>query len=107
MREARRLERFDLNLPAKLEILGDEKEREAKTLNLLTRNISSGGAYFHTEQPFPVGTGVKIDIILSIDELKKLKGKRAIIKVSGKVIRQEPNGMAICFNEDYSIKSLD
>ncbi|MBW1710130.1 MAG: PilZ domain-containing protein [Deltaproteobacteria bacterium] len=106
MKEARNLERFDLELPAKIEIVGHEKEKENKVLTLLTRNVCSGGAYFHTEQPLPEGTDVKLDLILAIEELKKLKGKQAYIKVSGKVIRTEPNGMAICFNNDYSMKSL-
>ncbi|MBW2091412.1 MAG: hypothetical protein JRI34_04710, partial [Deltaproteobacteria bacterium] len=63
MREARRLERFDLELPAKLEVLEYDEDKENRTLNLLTRNICSGGAYFYTEQPLSVGTNVKIDLI--------------------------------------------
>ena len=105
MREARRLERFDLELPATLKVVNDEEE-EKKILNLLTSNICAGGAYFYTEQPLIVGTEVKLDLILTIEELKKLKGKQAYIKVSGKVIRAESNGMAICFNDDYSLRSL-
>ncbi len=104
--EKRRLERFDLQLPATIEIIGDNGDHEARFINLLTRNACSGGAYFHTNQPLPVGTEVKIDLVLSIDSLKKIKGKHAFIQVNGSVIRTEANGMAICFDSNYSIKPV-
>jgi len=102
----RSLERFDFKLPARLEVVGADDEKEREVLNLLTSNICSGGAYFHTDQPLKEGTPVKLDIILSIEELKKLSGKQALVKVSGKVIRTEAGGMAICFSDDYQIKSI-
>ena len=103
MAERRRLERFDLELPAAIEVMNfDHKER---MINLLTTNICAGGAYFHTTQPLPKGTQVKIDLVLPLDKLRKLKKKHkeAYIKVTGTVIRTESEGMAICFEEDYQI----
>jgi len=103
MKEKRRLERFDLHIPTTIEFLTSDQQKSL--LNLLTRNISSGGAYFHTTQPLPQGTQVKIDLVLPLDKLRKLKKehKRAYIKVTGKVLRSESEGMAICFDEDYQI----
>ena len=106
MENLRRLERFSLKLPATIEILSDTEEHDKKVLNLLTANICSGGAFFYTDMPLPEGTSVKIDLVLSIDELKKLDGKQAFIKVNGEVIRTELNGRAICFGWDYTIKSV-
>ncbi|MBW2623862.1 MAG: PilZ domain-containing protein [Deltaproteobacteria bacterium] len=102
----RRLERFNLRLPVTIEVVSDNEDHDRKVLNLLTQNACSGGAYFHTDQPLPEGTQVKIDLVLSIDTLKKIEGKQAFIKVNGSVIRTESNGMAICFDENYSIKSV-
>lgn len=103
MVERRRLERFDLVLPAAIEFLNfDHKQR---MINLLTTNICSGGAYFYTNQPLPEGTQVKIDLVLPLDKLRKIKKehKKAFIKVTGKVLRTESEGMAICFDKDYQI----
>jgi len=104
--DERSLERFDFKLPARLEVVREDGDQQKEVLNLLTSNICSGGAYFHTEQPLTEGTPVKLDIVLSIEELKKLSGKHALVKVSGKVIRTDSTGMAICFNSDYQIESL-
>jgi len=103
MTDKRRLERFDLELPATIELLTSDQEKSL--VNLLTANISSGGAYFHTPQPLPKGTQVKIDLVLPLDKLRKLKDehKQAYIKVTGTVLRSESEGMAICFEEDYQI----
>ncbi|NVM24419.1 MAG: PilZ domain-containing protein [Desulfobacterales bacterium] len=103
MKEKRRLERFDLELPATIELLTPDQEK--RLLNLLTTNICSGGAYFHTTEPLPKGTQVKIDLVLPLEKLRKLKEeyKQAYIKVTGTVLRSESEGMAICFDEDYQL----
>lgn len=103
MVEKRRLERFDLVLPAAIEFINEHHDE--RMINLLTTNICSGGAYFYTNQPLPEGTQVKIDLVLPLDKLRKLKKehKKAFIKVTGKVLRTESEGMAICFDKDYKI----
>ncbi|NVL92086.1 MAG: hypothetical protein HWN71_03510 [Desulfobacterales bacterium] len=103
MREKRRLERFQLEIPAAIEFL--TSDREKRLLNLLTSDICSGGAYFHTTQPLPEGTKVKMDLVLPLDRLKKANDehKQVYIKVAGTVLRSESGGMAICFDEDYEI----
>ena len=63
--------RFELEIPGTIELLTQGKERGI--LNLLTSNICSGGAYFHTTKPIPEGTQVKIDLVLPLDRLKRLK----------------------------------
>ncbi|MFC1867044.1 PilZ domain-containing protein [Thermodesulfobacteriota bacterium] len=104
------MERFDLEIPAKIKIPASGREDEA--FDLLTTDISSGGAFFHTSQPLPEGTDVKIDLVLPISKLmkslEKAKGDstHTYIKISGTVLRAESKGMAICFNEDYEICPL-
>jgi hypothetical protein len=103
MAEKRRLERFDLVMPAAIEFVNEHHNE--RIINLLTTNICSGGAYFHTNQPLPEGTQVKLDLVLPLENLRKLKKehKKAFIKVTGKVLRTEEEGMAICFDKDYQI----
>ena len=103
--EKRTQERFDLEIPAKIELRTSGEEKEV--LDLLTSNICSGGAFLHTVQPLPAGTPVKIDLILPLPKLKELKDdyQQAFIAVTGTVLRSESTGMAICF-EDYQIRPL-
>ena len=100
MAEKRSVERFDLGLKAFVSVSDDTDESES--LAMLTRDISANGVYLLTDRPLPVGTRVKVDMVLSLDELKKLGGK-ALIKTSGKVLRTETGGMAICFDRNSKI----
>jgi hypothetical protein len=98
--ENRSIERFDLNLKAFVSV--SESADKSGSLAMLTRDISSNGAYLLTENPLPVGTKVKVDMVLSLDKLKKLGGK-ALIKTSGQVLRTELEGMAIGFDRNSRI----
>ena len=92
-KEKRTLERFDLKIPARIGIGNSEHEDEI--LDLMTRDICSGGAFFHTSQPLPTGTNVKIDLILPLENLKKLNNDclHAYIQVTGTVLRSENQGI--------------
>ncbi|MFH1481148.1 MAG: PilZ domain-containing protein [Pseudomonadota bacterium] len=108
MKEQRHLERFELKLPARVEVIASKKEMEKEILeDLWTGDISAGGAYFHTPRPLSEGTEVKIDLILPLERLKKLQGNRACIKINGRVTRALSEGMAIRFNKRFKIVPLD
>jgi len=98
--ENRSVERFDLGLKAFVSVFDEADKSDA--LAMQTRDISTNGAYLLTESPLPVGTKVRVDMILSLDELKKLGGK-ALIKTSGQVLRAESDGMAIYFDRNSRI----
>jgi hypothetical protein len=66
-------------------------------------NICSCGAFFRTSSPPPEGTEVRIEMVLNLDGVRGLEGKGSLIRVSGRVLRSEPTGMAICFGKDYEI----
>jgi c-di-GMP-binding flagellar brake protein YcgR len=102
--EKRKLERFDLKIPAKIAAVTGEEERE--TLDLMTSDICAGGAFFHTDTPLPEGTQVRIDLVLPLEKLRKLAADcdHAYIKVTGTVLRKESKGMAICFDKGYEIR---
>jgi len=99
----RKMERFDLELPAYLRIV--DKDIKQESLKFITSNICSGGAFFRTEKPLSVGTDVKIDIILPLNKFKNGRSKTSHIDVSGSVIRTDQQGMAICFDKNYKISS--
>jgi DNA-binding NarL/FixJ family response regulator len=99
--EKRTMERFHLELPTELSVIG--KDGEQKLHELWTNNICAGGAFFETNRSLPVGTVLKMDLVLSLVELKKLEGKKTHIKISGVVIRSYPEGMAVRFQDKYQI----
>ena len=103
MNERRRLERFDLKVPAAIEFVAPSQEKSP--LKLLTTNVCSGGMYLDTVEPLPEGTHVRVELVLPLDRLKKLKNehKRAYVRVTGRVLRSESQGMAIGFDGDYQI----
>jgi hypothetical protein len=100
--ERRRLERFDLQVPAKIEVLSPVDT--SSITELLTRDICAGGAYFPTKTALAPGTKVKLDILLPVRSVSAISDNtRGLIKVNGTVIRSGPAGMAIGFDEGYLI----
>lgn len=99
--DRRKMERFDLKLPTKLSWAGKDKDQES--IELMTDNICSGGAYLLTNRPLPKGTEVKMDLILEFDKMHKLGVLKSQINVSGFVTRTDHQGMAICFDREYEI----
>ena len=103
MQERRKYERFDLRLPGKIEVVTSDKQ---EVLDLLTSDVSAGGAFFRTAEPIPKGAGVKVRLVIASERIKELTGAQGLIKVDGTVVRRNATGMAISFDEDYQIVSL-
>lgn len=80
-------------LPAKIEGLG----RKKWGYNLLTKNISAGGAFLETTNPLPEKSRVGIDFAVPTGVL---------VKVTGVVLRSEPTGIAIRFDNEYQLTPL-
>ena len=105
MEEQRKLERFDLRVVAEIETTtGYPKESVA--FNLWTRDISSGGAFFTTPDPLPVGRQVRIDLVLPLEGVEKFRYRQTHVRLNGTVIRAESAGMAIRFDNGYEMVSL-
>lgn len=97
----RRLERFAVQLPATISTSGSALDQNV--LALQTVDISSSGAFFQTASPMPVGSEVKIELVVDLEKLRQMSGQHARIQVSGYVVRVKENGMAVCFDEEYQI----
>ncbi len=96
----RKFERYSANFPATLALntgIGDQK--------LYTKNISAGGALFHSEQPFQEGMKITVEIVLENDTFEKLTGYQSCIRVTGTVVRSDQEGVAIRFG-DHKIMPL-
>jgi len=101
MEEQREFERFTLRLPTIAETTGTGQEEE--TFDLLSRDVSAGGAFFPTDKTIPKDTKVKLRLTLSSETVKELTGTQGFLEIGGTVVRTGPNGMAICFDENYDL----
>jgi len=103
--ENRKMERFFLELPTCLIV--NNSDRKQKTLELQTSNVCADGAFVKTDEPLSIGTKVSVSMILSSERLKKFGGKKSLINISGSVIRTDEKGMAISFDEKYTISPYE
>ena len=95
------MERFPLGLPGSLSMVTEEGEE--KTFEVVTENISSDGASFMIDNPLPVGTFVKIHLVLSFKFDFKSKEKRSYLNISGKVLRTYERGVVVRFDQKYKL----
>ena len=104
MQEQRKHERFQLELPARLEMNSSER---TEIFELQTRNISAAGALLsgNTGQ-FPAGTRCQLEMIVASERIKELTGVQGLIKIEGTIVRSTPDGVAICFDGDCQILGL-
>ena len=95
--DRRGIGRFNLRLRS---LIKELRERE-KILELYTRDVSSDGAFFYTNDPLPVDTDLSMTLFLPAGPTPKGK-----ISVDGKVIRTEQEGMAVRFNPNYTLVAV-
>ena len=87
-------------------MLSELKRVGKSSLNLLTKDVCDGGAFLYTDSPLPEGTEVKIDLVLPLNRLKKIKTNKVLIKARGEILRTDSQGMAICFHKGSKISPV-
>jgi hypothetical protein len=105
MDEKRKFERFNVNVPARVEIIPREGEREK--FDLETIDLSAEGTYLKSGRLLQEGSQVSIEIFLNFDQLKCPDDPDGslIIQATGRVLRSGGGGTVIHFNHDYDIKT--
>jgi hypothetical protein len=104
MKDRRKHERFELELPARLEM---NFSRTTEIFELRTRDISAAGALLiGTTTQFAVGTHCHMELIVTSERIKQLTGIQGLIKIEGTIVRSTPDGVAICFDGDCQILGL-
>ena len=99
MRERRKFERLSLRLPTKMEVVSPQQKRD--TFELLTSDVSAGGAFFPTNEPLPTGTQVQLQLTLASETIRELTAAQGCMTLEGTVVRSGPTGMAVHFDENY------
>jgi len=105
--DKRTLERYNLEAPAK--IIPVDFGNKVDKYRFVTTNICAGGAYFQNSRPLPEGAAVEVEVVLPLNKLRILKHptEEIHLKINGKVIRSESDGIAVSFNKGYQIVRLD
>jgi len=103
MEERREYERFQLALPARLEIATSVKK---EIFDSQTRDISAAGAFLFTTERLSEGTRCRLELTVPSNRIKELTGAQSLIKVEGTVVRSTPDGVAICFDGECQLLSL-
>jgi c-di-GMP-binding flagellar brake protein YcgR len=120
MADERRLQqRFSLNLQAKISFSFADPGA-AEYTETVAADISSGGAFLSTEQKLPLASRVKVEFLLSLEDLKKLKFILSVdtlrtlsdrqqpvwVQATGVVIRQQQEGVAVIFDQNYQLTPM-
>jgi hypothetical protein len=100
MQEKRKYERFALGLPGKIIAV---ESGPGEVLNVVTRDVSAGGASVHTATPKAIGARVKLRLNVTSTKLKELTGAQGLLKVAGTVVRSNAQGIAICFHGEPEV----
>lgn len=103
MQERRKLQRFDLHSPAKVQIPAGGGRTD--TIDVVTRDISSSGAFLLSPRPVAQGVTVDVEVVLSFETLHRITGGRGkvIVRVKGKVVRSDETGMAVAFDRKFTM----
>lgn len=114
--ERRMHERYSLRIQTKM--TAETLSGKTPLMEFITANISAGGAFIETKTPLPLASKVRLEFLLSLEDLQMLKfilslktlknwkGTRVWISATGIVVRHENDGMGIMFDENYQINSM-
>ena len=102
--ERRKQTRYTTPLQVKLEIMTASGKH---ILHFFTSNVCSGGVLCDTDKIFPIGSEVRVSLLVESEGVKKSMGARTLVKVKGRVARCGPEGMAIRFYKDYTIQKIE
>ena len=105
MKDRRKMQRFDLHARANIRPI--EEEGAIPSVQLLTRDVSSAGAFVLTSAPLPKGVPVFVELFLPVKFPRILPTTqvRSKVEVRGRVVRAEESGMAIAFGRNFRFAS--
>ncbi len=85
------------------------KDGKKISLQAETKDISSHGAFFLTEELLEEDAKLDIELLLSMEKLLELLREKKQIKIliQGTVIRSNPDGIAVSFGRRYQIIQAD
>jgi PilZ domain len=104
--EKRKMERFLLEVPATLKIKGNSTGHREAEVSVRTKDVCAGGAFLITDCEIEERAAVEIDLLLTFGRACSDRQKHSHVKVTGRVLRSDGNGVAIEFDSNYKISSV-
>ena len=101
--DKRKYERFEIELPARLETISSNKKQ---VFDFVTKNISASGAFVSENGSLSNGSCIKMSLTTQNKRLAELTGSQCLIECEGSIVRTTPTGVGICFNKDCQILRL-
>jgi hypothetical protein len=92
-------ERYELKVPARL--YPPANSDDSHTRFVLTRDISSNGAYFHTLEPDAYTDRVQVELLLEVPTFDN-RINYMYMNTSGEILRRDKTGIAVRFDDDHS-----
>jgi hypothetical protein len=102
--ERRLAERFDMQMPVLIVPPHSGGSDDGRLL--LTRDISSRGAFVQTRNPSDYQGKLLIEMCVRISSGRE-RERFVRVKTTGVVVREESTGMAVAFDESYTLKPLE
>lgn len=97
------MERFNLCIPAVITPRNDVDPGLNMPTTLKTKNVCAGGALMITDDPLKIGAEVDVELHLAFFIGNAERERRSNVRISGAVIRTEPSGMVVKFDDKYQI----
>ena len=99
--ERRFIQRFAMQQPAIVRSCMSTNGGERHLL--LTRDISSCGAYFNSSEPLDYTGQVEVEVLINVPGSED-RGNYLSMITSGEIVRCEATGLAVRFKEEPSLK---
>ena len=112
----REQQRYSLSLRTRITV--ESRTGSTPMFELVTADISAGGAFIATSRPLPMASRVRLEFFVSLEELGRLRfiltreslkewqGERAWVAATGVVIRVDKDGAAVIFDQNYQLSPL-
>ena len=93
--EQRQAGRYNLQIPAHIETI--KSGENIRSFEWKTRDVSTAGAFLLTDgQSLENGTKIKVSLYLN-----SFSGSSSWVKMNGRVVRTESEGVGVSFNSQY------
>lgn len=101
-KERRNLDRLELEVPALIQASGGDHTDHRI---LLTKDISSNGAFFQTTAAHSYDCRIDVKLLLKVPSLDS-DVKYVCLTTTGEVLRRDSTGLAVRFGDDYQLSCL-
>lgn len=94
-RNRRKATRYPLALEANIRF----DKFDTEIMSLTSQNISTSGFFVNCDCQIPEGTKAYIELKIPLEQLKQLGDDRAVLHLTGNVVRSDTDSIAVMFKD--------